>query len=137
MKTAASIEDVKFQHNKRGDDCCSRVFNTLNVRSFILVLSLLYLLLEVTKLQVMQESGGILRQAYPDCHIDHLDWLGDGICNMEEYNTEECGWDDGDCLIDEYPDCHVLPQKKLVMDNVIILEDLTLKNVDGTMEIAF
>ena len=32
-------------------------------------------------------------------------WIGDGSCNTEEYNTAECGWDGGDCLIEKYPNC--------------------------------
>ena len=31
---------------------------------------------------------------------------GDGYCH-KHYNTEACGWDAGDCLIADYPNCHV------------------------------
>ena len=50
---------------------------------------------------------------YPDCNLDNLgdiELLGDGICHTTEwydYNTEACGWDAGDCIIEEYPDCHL------------------------------
>lgn len=34
--------------------------------------------------------------------------LGDGICDEgTSLNTLECGWDDGDCILKEYPNCHV------------------------------
>lgn len=44
---------------------------------------------------------------YPDCVVENPSKLGDGICNWKPYNTERCGWDGGDCLIENYPDCHV------------------------------
>ena len=47
---------------------------------------------------------------YPDCLADDPSYLGDGWCeNYEPYNTAECGWDGGDCVVDGYPDCHVDP----------------------------
>ena len=65
-------------------------------------------------------------EEYPDCIIEYAyrrTWIGNGFCN-QEYNTEACGWDGGDCLEanaansplspraagdgdDEYPDCQV------------------------------
>jgi len=45
-------------------------------------------------------------EQYPDCHVDMPYKVGDGRCDGK-YNTAECGWDGGDCLIDGYPDCHV------------------------------
>ncbi|GFH61692.1 hypothetical protein CTEN210_18168 [Chaetoceros tenuissimus] len=109
VKTAANIEDVKFQHSKkRGTSCCrGSVFNTLNVRSFVLGVSSLYLLLEVARLQWKQDNGDIMREVYPRCHVDTPRWIGDDWCNGGSYNTEECGWDGGDCVVDLYPDCHV------------------------------
>eukprot|EP00957_Ditylum_brightwellii_P163914 12479195-Ditylum_brightwellii.AAC.1 len=32
--------------------------------------------------------------------------LGDDVCD-QIFNTKECKWDGGDCLIADYPDCHV------------------------------
>jgi hypothetical protein len=28
-------------------------------------------------------------------------------CDGAEYNTVECGWDGGDCIVEGYPDCHI------------------------------
>ena len=42
----------------------------------------------------------ITPEGYPDCHIrigDRIDGIGDGSCS-QYYNTEECGYDGGDCL---------------------------------------
>ena len=35
--------------------------------------------------------------------------IGNGQCDEGEYNTEECGWDDGDCreFNSKYPNCTV------------------------------
>ncbi|GMH84780.1 hypothetical protein TL16_g10024 [Triparma laevis f. inornata] len=46
------------------------------------------------------ECGGeieLITSDYPDCHVDNPSWVGDGHCDHCEYNTEECGWDGGDC----------------------------------------
>ena len=51
-----------------------------------------------------------VNQAYPDCLVDDPSFLSDGFCdNYEPYNTAECGWDGGDCVVAGYPDCHVNP----------------------------
>ena len=36
---------------------------------------------------------------YPDCIVEYDWWIGDGVCDGEEYATEECGWDAGDCFL--------------------------------------
>ena len=43
---------------------------------------------------------------YPECHVFHPKRIGDGSCNRGNYNTPECGWDGGDCLKVDWPDCH-------------------------------
>ena len=41
--------------------------------------------------------------------IDDPSFIGDGDCDGGEYNTEECGWDGGDCIEfnEKYPNCKV------------------------------
>ncbi|GMH61438.1 hypothetical protein TL16_g03253 [Triparma laevis f. inornata] len=34
---------------------------------------------------------------YPNCFVENRSWVGDGHCDHCEYNTEECGFDGGDC----------------------------------------
>ena len=45
---------------------------------------------------------------YPDCYFDDIDlsWIGDGDCDEDQYDTAECKWDGGDCLVAGYPNCH-------------------------------
>lgn len=33
----------------------------------------------------------------PVCNVQVVQWLGDGYCDYGAYNTEECGYDGGDC----------------------------------------
>lgn len=44
---------------------------------------------------------------YPDCTVRNPRDVGDGFCDGQDYNTEECGWDGGDCIDfnKNYPDC--------------------------------
>jgi len=56
------------------------------------------------------ESGGASTctpPAYPDCSVlcYLIDRIGNGSCDLQQYNTEECGWDGGDCLDPNYPEC--------------------------------
>merc|ERR1739844_437692 len=50
----------------------------------------------------------------PSCNVRYPSFIGDGKCNVGYYNTEECGWDGGDCdefnekpFYENYPDCIV------------------------------
>lgn len=46
-----------------------------------------------------QYSGLFLRIRYPECEISgNYTYFGNGFCDDEvPFNTEACGWDDGDC----------------------------------------
>ncbi len=51
-----------------------------------------------------------LSRKYPNCTgLDNPDYIGDGKCDAYKYNTEECGWDGGDCIEfnERYPNCRV------------------------------
>ena len=51
---------------------------------------------------------------FPNCIVEDPSWIGNGICDeISGYNTIQCGWDGGDCLIESYPDCHVRNPSKL------------------------
>jgi len=41
--------------------------------------------------------------------VDYPEQIGDGLCNGGEFNTEECGFDGGNCdaFNFEYPNCFV------------------------------
>lgn len=46
---------------------------------------------------------------YPNCDVDNKEEVGDGFCDSA-YNTEECGWDGGDCIDfnAKYPNCKAI-----------------------------
>jgi hypothetical protein len=56
---------------------------------------------------------------YPNCSVPNPQWIGDGVCNGDVYNTEACGWDGKDCPLPcddgyfgfdctlHYPNCSV------------------------------
>jgi hypothetical protein len=37
------------------------------------------------------------KSTYPSCTVTRPSWIGDGVCDGAEYNSEECGYDGGDC----------------------------------------
>lgn len=41
---------------------------------------------------------------YTNCVVDHPCWIGDRICDGEDYNTTECNFDGIDCKICDFPD---------------------------------
>lgn len=59
--------------------------------------------------------NAVLWEKYPECKQGiHPGKIGDGDCDhgmfgkgLSLYNSAECGWDGGDCVVDGYPDCHV------------------------------
>jgi hypothetical protein len=64
---------------------------------------------------------------YPNCNVSSREQIGNGVCDGDDYNTTECGWDDGDCLpcnedgyfgpncTLHYPNCSV-PYPELIGD---------------------
>ena len=50
------------------------------------------------------------KSLYRNCKVHNPSRVGDGQCYggaYNEYNTEECAWDGGDCIVEGFPDCHV------------------------------
>ncbi|GFH61931.1 hypothetical protein CTEN210_18407 [Chaetoceros tenuissimus] len=62
------------------------------------------------------EMNEVLWAKYPDCKygIDPGK-IGNTLCDGGMYNTEECGWDDGDYTFfnTEFPNCNVVHPYKL------------------------
>lgn len=48
-----------------------------------------------------------MKRSHPGCMVADASRIGDGICDGEDFNTEDCHWDGGDCVIEGYPDCHI------------------------------
>lgn len=48
----------------------------------------------------------VMESRYPNCEVYFKEWLGDSECDyyFQKYNTEECGWDGGDCCMDTNDD---------------------------------
>eukprot|EP00979_Chaetoceros_neogracilis_P015686 scaffold6385_cov207-Chaetoceros_neogracile.AAC.2 len=44
---------------------------------------------------------------YPNCNADFPRYIGNGDCDVGVYDTAECGFDGGDCVVPNYPDCRV------------------------------
>ena len=56
---------------------------------------------------------------YPDCEVPDPEKINNGKCDRNytcthnnniitgSYNSKVCGWDGGDCLLEQYPNCHV------------------------------
>lgn len=42
-------------------------------------------------------SNALGIENYLNCAVDVPDLIGNGFCDDGAYNTEECGWDGGDC----------------------------------------
>ena len=63
-------------------------------------------------IQNHQHSGDYLRLIYTECQAARPILIGDGYCD-KQYNTIDCGWDGGDCVVDGYPKCHVDEPKRV------------------------
>lgn len=58
---------------------------------------------------------------FPDCLVYDASRINNTICdNQSPYNTDECGFDGGDCneFNEQYPDCEVILNTHLVGDGV-------------------
>lgn len=89
------------------------------------------------------EGNAALWRKYPECKLGiHPDKVGDGECDhgnfgkgLSLYNSAECGWDGGDCVVDGYPECHVASPDPLEMAGVI-QANTTPSSVAGTAATA-
>ena len=43
-------------------------------------------------------KNSITNKKYPGCNVNNPMFIGNEVCDSEEYNTTECGYDGGDCL---------------------------------------
>merc|ERR1712071_218088 len=90
--------------------------------SLHVVFSLMILLMVIpwAFLTYRQGNGYYVKDKFPLCPVTATidingknetfkDLIADGQCHGDGYNTEECGWDDGDCLEfnELYPNCKV------------------------------
>ena len=73
----------------------------------LLLISLLCYLSTTTCGVVSALTADEVAAKYPDCNVSIASAIGNGYCDGGRYNTEKCGWDGGDCLVEGYPDCHV------------------------------
>jgi hypothetical protein len=55
-------------------------------------------LLVFTITQCMYFINGDSPIPYPDCQVPNPNWIGNDICNGDDYNTTVCGYDGGDCI---------------------------------------
>ena len=59
---------------------------------------------------IEQNLQSRMASIYPNCTASYPEtYIGDGICHSGAYNTEECGWDGGDCINfnTNYPNCTI------------------------------
>ena len=77
-----------------------------------LVINLLGIFLILSCIRYPQPNMTIVRALtidnFPNCEVEDPSWIGDEYCDGGEYNTEECGFDGGDCdIYNQYPNCIV------------------------------
>jgi len=63
----------------------------------------------------MQYNGSFVEKRYPDCETNMPNLLGNGNCDTIHYSPQ-CGWDHGDCRVDDYPGC-IVPNPEFIGDN--------------------
>jgi hypothetical protein len=78
------------------------------------------IILEATTRKIVDLTVATARTPdYPNCFVQNPYYIGDGECNdynFEGYNTEDCGFDGGDCLHPDYPNCFVQDSNYYVGD---------------------
>eukprot|EP00553_Chaetoceros_curvisetus_P014537 CAMPEP_0204644210 /NCGR_PEP_ID=MMETSP0718-20130828/1305_1 /ASSEMBLY_ACC=CAM_ASM_000674 /TAXON_ID=230516 /ORGANISM="Chaetoceros curvisetus" /LENGTH=403 /DNA_ID=CAMNT_0051665701 /DNA_START=1 /DNA_END=1212 /DNA_ORIENTATION=+ len=92
-----------------GDTFCGKLKRRLNLRVCILGMLSMIMIGGVTFVVQGQYSGRWVRSRYPRCYVNTPRLIGDGYCHYDHspHNTEACGFDGGDCIVDGYPDCFV------------------------------
>jgi len=59
-----------------------------------------------------QYSGSYMRLKYYNCNATNPALIGNGKCQMDfSYNSIECYWDGGDCIVNGLPECHADPNE--------------------------
>lgn len=63
---------------------------------------------DVDKKETIMKVYDLNKLMYPKCVASNPDAIGDGSCDFFYLgnDSEECGWDGGDCIVSGYPDCH-------------------------------
>ena len=107
--------------------CCVVERFKRQLKMFVLFALQLTMFSFYLSIAIGQTSGDFLRMKYPNCEAVNPYRIGDGICdNSDPYNSEACGFDDGDCLklnARTYPDCTAPYQNSRIGDGRCDNED--------------
>jgi hypothetical protein len=81
---------------------------------------------------------------HPNCQVSAPNKVGNGVCNGGKYNSEECGWDGGDCIEfnKKYPDCYIDSDDIDTMGDglchkYVVDDEGMIKNLVNRMECGF
>ncbi len=55
---------------------------------------------------------------YSDCVVDNTFQMSCGVCDYTPYNIQEYGWDEGDCILKDYPNCTGIGNSLRVCDGM-------------------
>lgn len=105
-KGAKEAKDVQVQDNF--PLICK---NVLPLQSIITIILLGGMVVGWSFIVIEQQKGEIFKREYPNCAIavDQLSRVGDGTCDGGVFNTVQCNFDGGDCVITNlaFPKCKV------------------------------